>query len=152
MKLIRAGVADLELLAPMFDAYRQFYSQPSNIDQSRRFLEQRLDKGESVVFMAVDDAGDRGLGFVQLYPSFSSVSALPTWILHDLFVVPDQRRQGVAQALMEAARSLAAKTGADGLSLSTATDNFGAQSLYESLGYRRDEKFIYYFLPLDHPP
>ncbi len=104
-----------------------------------------------MVFLAVDDSGEQGLGFVQLYPSFSSVAALPIWILHDLFVVPEQRRQGVARALMEVARVLAAETGADGLALSTATDNFGAQSLYESLGYRRDEKFIYYFLALDQP-
>ena len=73
------------------------------------------------------------------------------WILHDLCVVPEQRRRGVARALMEAARVLAAETGTEGLSLSTATDNFGAQSLYESLGYRRDKKFIYYFLALDKP-
>jgi len=151
MKLIRAGIADLGLLAPMFDAYRQFYHQPSDINGSRRFLEQRLKQDESVVFLAVDDSGEQGLGFVQLYPSFSSVAALPIWILHDLFVVPEQRRQGVARALMEVARVLAAETGADGLALSTATDNFGAQSLYESLGYRRDEKFIYYFLALDQP-
>lgn len=141
----------MALLAPMFDAYRQFYHQPPDINGSRRFLEQRLKQDESVVFLAVDDSGEQGLGFVQLYPSFSSVAALPIWILHDLFVVPERRRQGVARALMEAARVLAAETGADGLALSTATDNFGAQSLYESLGYRRDKKFIYYFLALDQP-
>lgn len=150
MKLIHAGVADLALLAPMFDAYRQFYGQASDLDGSRRFLEKRLQNDESVVFAAVDESGDQGLGFVQLYPSFSSVSVSSTWILHDLFVVPERRRTGVARALMEAARALAVETGADGLSLSTATDNFGAQSLYESLGYRRDERFFYYFLSLDH--
>lgn len=149
MRLIRASTDDLAQLAPLFDAYRQFYRQPPDIDRSRRFIEQRLRNGEAVVFLAVDDTGQQGLGFVQLYPSFASVSARPTWILHDLFVVAEQRRRGVARALMEAARKLAEETGADGLTLSTATDNVGAQALYESLGYRRDEKFFHYFLPLD---
>jgi ribosomal protein S18 acetylase RimI-like enzyme len=136
------------MLASLFDAYRQFYGRPPDPDLARRFLADRLAAGEAVVFLAVDEAGAEGLGFVLLYPSFNSVAARPTWILHDLFVGPAWRRQGIARVLMEAARRLAIDSGADGLSLSTGTGNLTAQSLYEALGYRRDREFFHYFLPL----
>ncbi len=134
------------MLAPLFDAYRQFYREPSDLQLARRFLAERLRQQESVIFLALDDDGSRGLGFVQLYPSFSSIAAMPTWILHDLYVARSARRQGVARALMEAARRLALGSDADGLSLSTATDNLRAQALYEDLGYVRDRQFFHYFL------
>ena len=148
MRLIRASTDDLALLAPLYDAYRQFYGRAADPALAGRFLAERLGEAAAVVFLAVDDDGATGLGFVLLYPSFNSVAARPTWILHDLFVDPDHRRQGVARALMEEARALALASGADGLSLSTATDNLRAQSLYEALGYRRDQAFHHYFLPL----
>jgi ribosomal protein S18 acetylase RimI-like enzyme len=148
---IRATADDLPMLAPLFDAYRQFYGRPPDPGLARRFLADRLAAGEAVVFLAADDDKAEGLGFVLLYPSFNSVAARPTWILHDLFVGPAWRRQGVARVLMEAARTLAIDSGADGLSLSTGTGNLKAQSLYEALGYRRDREFFHYFLALsDH--
>jgi ribosomal protein S18 acetylase RimI-like enzyme len=144
----RATQDDADCLAPLFDAYRRFYERPSDHGLARDFLKHRLSRNESVVFVA-ESAGEL-LGFVQLYPSFDSVEAGPVWILHDLFVNPAARQRGVGRALMEAARRLAAQTGAAGLSLATASDNLVAQRLYESLGYRRDERFFHYFLPI-HP-
>jgi ribosomal protein S18 acetylase RimI-like enzyme len=146
MKIRQATTDDLPMLAPLFDAYRQFYREPSDLQLARRFLAERLRQRESVIFIALEEDGSRGLGFVQLYPSFSSIAAMPTWILHDLYVVRSARRQGVARALMEAARRLALESDADGLSLSTATDNLRAQALYEALGYVRDRQFFHYFL------
>ncbi|MGB5211162.1 MAG: GNAT family N-acetyltransferase [Gammaproteobacteria bacterium] len=148
MNTRQARPDDLPILAPLFDAYRQFYRQPADLDLAHRFLKARISRQESVIFLALDRAESRGLGFVQLYPSFSSVAAMPTWILHDLFVDESVRQQGVARALMEAARRLALASDADGLSLSTATDNLRAQALYEDLGYVRDREFFHYFLPL----
>ncbi len=130
----QAGVEDVELLAPMFDNYRRYYRQAGDVDLARRFLHARLTRSESVIFVA-QDAAQAGLGFVQLYPSFSSVKAQRVWILNDLFVQPEARRMGVARALMEAARRLARNTGARGLVLETEADNRNAQRLYESLGY-----------------
>jgi len=144
----QARLDDLPILAPLFDAYRQFYRQPADLDLAHRFLEARISRQESVIFLALDNAESRGLGFVQLYPSFSSVAATPTWILNDLFVDESARRQGVARALMEDARRLALASDADGLSLSTATDNLRAQALYDDLGYVRDREFFNYFLTL----
>lgn len=143
----RAIPDDARRVAPLFDAYRRFYGRPADPARARHFLAARLQGGESVVFFA--EAGGDPLGFVQLYPSFDSVDAASVWILHDLFVDPRGRRRGIGRALMEAARGLAVETGAAGLSLATASDNVVAQALYEDLGYRRDERFFHYFLPVD---
>jgi len=133
-------------LAPVFDAYRQFYKKPSNEEAARRFLFARLSKAESVLFYARQ--GDSVVGLVHLYPVFSSLSLERQWILSDLFVVPAARQSGVGRALMDRARQFAESTQADGLMLETATTNATAQRLYEGLGWKRDEEFYRYFLPI----
>jgi len=140
----RAGREDIGAITPLFDAYRGFYGREHDFALASRFLSDRLEREECVVFLAL--AGHEPVGFVQLYPSFDSVEARSVWILHDLFVSPQRRSRGVGRALMEAARRMAEETGACGLSLATATDNRVAQRLYESLGYVRDTRFIHYFL------
>ncbi len=148
--IVRADPSHLDLLAPLFDAYRVFYRQESDPALARSFIAARLDAGDSVIFLAVparDGAGE-ALGFTQLYPSFSSVSAKRLWILNDLYVSASARRGGVGRALMDRARRLAEDTGAKGLVLATKLDNKNAQRLYESLGYRRDEDFYHYELVL----
>jgi GNAT superfamily N-acetyltransferase len=140
VKTIRAGLEHLDVLVGLFDAYRQFYRQEPDVPGARRFLEARLRGGDSVVFLAVpEDAPGTGIGFVQLYPSFSSVSMKPIWILNDLFVTPPARRAGVARSLLEAACELARSTGAARLRLSTAKDNGAAKALYAVSGWRRME-------------
>jgi ribosomal protein S18 acetylase RimI-like enzyme len=143
-----ATLDDVERLAPLFDGYRQFYERPSDLELCRVFLAARLEHGESVVFLA-EEAGTV-LGFVQLYPLFSSTAARPgrLWLLNDLFVVPDGRGRGVGRELMNRARRLAEDTSACGLELVTALTNRRAQSLYESLGYHLDDQFLRYELPL----
>ena len=144
----QAGPADADLVAPLFDAYRQFYEQPSDPGLARAFIAARLENHESVIFLA--ERAGRPVGFVQLYPLFSSTAARPRrlWLLNDLFVAPEARGAGVGRALMERARRLAEETGAVGLELATARGNATAQRLYESLGYRRDDGFLRYELGL----
>lgn len=143
----RATLADLDALASLFDAYRVFYAKPSDPETARAFLRERLANGESVILLA-RDANGNALGFTQLYPCFSSVSARSLWILNDLFVVASARRRGVARALIERARQHAVKTGAVRLTLQTAHDNARAQALYESLGWVRQEGMLEYALEL----
>jgi len=149
IRIVLAGPEHLDEAAPLFDAYRQFYNKPPNLDAARRFLSARLAKRDSVLFLgyaAVDAA--RASGFVHLYPSFDSLAMRPMWILYDLFVAPQARRTGLARALMERATALGRETGASCVALETAKDNLPAQALYEQLGYRRDELFYRYALPL----
>ncbi|MYA32406.1 MAG: GNAT family N-acetyltransferase [Gemmatimonadales bacterium] len=132
-----AGPEDVGRLAPLFDGYRRFYRQPADLEGGSRFLAERLGAGESRVFVA-ETVDGRPLGFVQLFPSFSSVSMRRLWILNDLFVAPDARRSGVARVLMNRARELAVETGAKGLILETESHNAPAKRLYEELGWTLD--------------
>ena len=144
MHIISVTPNEVTLVAPLFDQYRVFYQQPSDPPLAHAFIAERVANRESVIFLALRDG--EPVGFTQLYPSFSSVSARRTWILNDLYVVPSCRGQGVGSALLERARAHAQETGAKGLGLQTAVDNLNAQRLYEALGYRRSEGFYSYFL------
>lgn len=142
-----AGKREIDLIAPLFDSYRQFYDKPADAELAAVFIRDRLQAKESVIFLAV--AGEEGtreaLGFVQLYPSFSSVAACRIWVLNDLFVAPKARGRGVGRALMEAARRHAIQTGAKRLTLETTAENRVAWSLYEDLGYVRQKDSVRFY-------
>ncbi len=145
MKVIikQAGIEDLDTVAELFDGYRQFYQQASDVEAGKAFLRQRLQDHESVIFLATDKAGV-GLGFTQLYPAFSSVGLQKRWILNDLFVAESARKSGVASQLMQTAEDFAESSGASGLTLSTAIDNLPAQALYEQRGWNKVTAFCNY--------
>ncbi|RIJ11875.1 GNAT family N-acetyltransferase [Pseudomonas sp. 91RF] len=147
LQAIRASAEHLDAVASLFDGYRGFYGQPSNLAQSRAFIAERLAGNESAIFLVEEENGE-ALGFVQLYPTFSSIDAHRTWLLSDLFTTPAARGRGVGRLLMNTARDFAVETGAKGLVLETATDNFTAQGLYESLGWVRDTGYYTYNLDL----
>ncbi|WP_256646389.1 GNAT family N-acetyltransferase [Thermomonas paludicola] len=142
----RAGPADLDALAALFDAYRQFYGQPADLPRARQWLRERLRFGESVVLVA-RRAGAIA-GFAQLYPMFSSVRTARTWILNDLYVDAATRRAGVARTLLDAAAAFARADGAAGIALETALDNVPARALYRAAGWQEDAT-QWYSLALD---
>ncbi len=144
IKIIRANSGHVGLISPLLDAYRRFYKRRSDMVGARKFLRNRLAREESAVFLAMD--GKEAVGFVQLYPSFDSVTMRNLWILYDLFVVPTARKRGVAKLLIERAQRFAAETKAKRLILETAVDNVTAQKLYERLGWKRDTAFHRYYL------
>ena len=143
--ITRAGPADLDALATLFDAYRQFYGQAPDAPRARQWLRERLRFGESVVLVA--KRGGTTVGFAQLYPMFSSVRTARTWILNDLFVDSAARRGGVARALLDAAAAFARENGAAGISLETTRDNEAARALYRAAGWNEDAT-QWYSLPL----
>lgn len=147
MRTRRAVPEDIEQLASLFDQYRTFYGKTPDLNLAKSFLQERMLKEQSVILVAETEPGDLA-GFTQLYPSFSSLSAATVYVLNDLFVAPDHRREGVAQALLEAAEAFARESGAVQLSLSTAMTNDPAQSLYEGMGWTRDQEFYHYALAI----
>jgi ribosomal protein S18 acetylase RimI-like enzyme len=140
MNVRRASAADLEQLVPMFEEYRAFYRCAPDEPAAREFLAKRLVRGDSVILIAVDEAPGAGAGFVQMYPTFSSLRMARALILNDLYVRAPYRRRGVARALMDAARAFAEESGAVALSLETSKDNVNARRLYESLGYELEHE------------
>jgi GNAT superfamily N-acetyltransferase len=142
----QAMVSDLDGLVPLFDGYRQFYRQASEPDRIRKFLLDRFEHNQSVIFVAVKDG--TAVGFTLLYPSFSSGALARIFILNDLFVDPGARLIGTGSALLQAAAEYGRRVGALRLVLSTEVTNMPAQSLYEKLGWKRNTEFYTYQITL----
>lgn len=139
--LVRQAVAaDLDELAVVFDQYRQFQGQASDLAACRAFLHDRFDHGESVVFLATVDR--QAVGMAQLYPSFSSTALARVFVLNDLFVTAAGRRAGVASALLAAVEAHAWSFGACRISLNVAQSNVSGQDLYRARGWVQDNTFF----------
>ena len=138
-------VQDVDQLTDLVEQYREFYGQARS-EQTPSYLMERISKREAVILVAEND--DALVGFTQCYPTFSTVSLSVIWLLNDLFVIPDHRRQQVAEQLMQAAEDAAKEAGATRVWLRTAHTNTPAQSLYEKRGWVEDEVFKRYDLML----
>lgn len=143
MIIQKASLNELESLTELFDLYRQFYEQESDIDGAREFLKARIQNDDSVIFIAFNE--ETPIGFVQLYPSFSSVSMKRIWVLNDLYVKKDARKNGTGEKLIQTAIQFARDTGAKGVLLETGKENVTAQRLYEKIGFHKESNFFYYF-------
>ncbi len=140
--IIQARADNLDDLVPLFDGYRIFYKQKSDVPLARKFLLERMQKNESCIFLAYFN--NRPAGFTQLYTTFSSVTLQHVYILNDLYVDVDYRKKGIGEALLERAKEFCQTKGYKGLALETAIDN-PAQRLYERLGWKKDTHCFHYF-------
>jgi ribosomal protein S18 acetylase RimI-like enzyme len=138
-----ATIEDVEIVAVLFDAYRQFYEHEADLNLARRFIADRIRNDESVVLLALTSSA-QAVGFCQLYPTFCSLEARPIYALYDLFVTPNARRMGVGTILLQAAEEQARENGKVRMDLTTAKSNKPAQNAYEALGWVRDDVFFAY--------
>ncbi|MEH7454409.1 GNAT family N-acetyltransferase [Gottfriedia acidiceleris] len=148
MEVVRAKSEHITEVANLFDQYRIFYKQESNLNGAIDFITERINNKDSVIFLVKEE--EQYMGFTQLYPSFSSVSMKKLWILNDLYVTESARQKGVAQLLLNAAKKFAIESKAKALDLQTAIDNKSAQALYEKNGYQVDKEFLSYSLNLEN--
>lgn len=153
MEIKRISSLESNLVIELFDNYRVFYKQPSDIELAKDFIQARLDNNESVIFVATvnEENQIKPIGFTQLYPKFSSGKAIKMWVLNDLYVEPEYRRKSTGENLIKTALKYAKQDGARYVELSTAVDNYNAQSLYESIGFYKqnpDIDFISYKIDL----
>ena len=149
MHIRRIDKKEVELVVHLFDQYRVFYKKASDIELAQKFLSDRLNNNESVIFVAFDELNDETIpvGFTQLYPKFSSGRAEKNWILNDLYVDYNFRKRGIGEALIKHAMHFANNDGAKFVELSTAVDNYTAQKLYENVGFKKmlpDDQFYSY--------
>ncbi|MFJ7309769.1 GNAT family N-acetyltransferase [Peribacillus frigoritolerans] len=147
MEIYQATIEDLEGVSNLFNLYRVFYQKSSDMEGAKAYIKKRLESKDSVIFVVKNK--QEYIGFTQLYPTFSSISMKRAWILNDLYVAVQARKQGIGELLLHKAKDYAIETGANSISLSTAPDNYSAQGLYEKNGYKRDEQFYHYELSLD---
>lgn len=139
------AIEDIEDLVPLVDSYRGFYGQERSND-TRKYLTERIEDGSALGFIARVER--QAAGFTLIYPTFSTVALAPIWLLNDLYVDENHRRQGIANALLERAEDEARHAGAARIWLRTALDNAPARSLYENRGWVLDEIFCRYDLVL----
>ena len=142
-KIIDTESKHIEQVGKLFDLYRQFYKYDSNLIESTNYIKDRINNKESKIFFAVNDANE-AIGFVQLYETFGSLYLGKIIILYDLYVKKDYRKYGIGYKLMKKSEEFAKSIGAKGIELSTAKNNLTAQSLYEKIGYIRDNEFYSY--------
>lgn len=141
-----ATLDDLEALLPLVQAYRVFYRREADAQRERAFIESHLRSGSSQIYIA--EVAGEAVGFMQLFPTHSTVQLAPSWILEDLFVEPEHRKAGIALALLQRALEHAKESGACGMFLETANDNETAQRVYERAGWTREGRFLKYNAPL----
>ncbi|WP_431241733.1 N-acetyltransferase family protein [Flavobacterium sp. P21] len=109
MKIIKLKSSDnIDKIVDIFDQYMMFYKLPSSIDKYKKFLSDRLINNEAIIFMAVNEQED-AIGFALNYPPYSSLSLGKILVLNDLFVLHNERKKGVAQALINAVFEFAKK-------------------------------------------
>ncbi|MDO1500219.1 GNAT family N-acetyltransferase [Winogradskyella maritima] len=143
LTITHATTTHLHDLTPLFDGYRSFYRQASDLDGAKIFLQERLAKKDAVIFIAYKN--ETPVGFTQLYPLFSSVSMQPMYLLNDLYIHPDYRSQGIGEALINKAKALCKTEGQKGLAIQTESDN-RAQHLYQRLGFEPDGDLHFFWI------
>ncbi|MBW0160364.1 MAG: GNAT family N-acetyltransferase [Sediminibacterium sp. Gen4] len=137
-----AVIKDIDQLTILFEAYRIFYGMHPDAKEARKFLEERLTKGDSVIILS--ECNTIISGFLQLYPIFSSTKMKRLWLLNDLFVDKELRRKGCSIKLIKAAQEFCIQTNACGLLLETEKTNFAANRLYQKLDFQVDQNHNYY--------
>lgn len=142
MTIIKAEIQHLNDLVPLFNNYRMFYRQKSDAEAANFFLKKRIEKQDTTILIAYNK--NKAVGFTQLFHSFSSISMQPIFILNDLFVDSDYRKQGFGVALLNKAKLLCKTLNYKGIGLQTETNN-PAQHLYESLGWDKDQDLQYFW-------
>ena len=143
INIVKANSKHIKDIGYLFDLYRQFYKYDSNLIESTNYIKDRINNKESKIFIAINDNNET-IGFVQLYETFGSLDLGKIIILYDLYVKKDHRKNKVGRQLMLRSHEYAKRINAKRIQLSTATDNFIGQSLYESLGYVKDTDFYTY--------
>ncbi|QEY57836.1 GNAT family N-acetyltransferase [Pseudomonas sp. C27(2019)] len=146
MRIISAGLEHLDHLLPMFIRYRELYGAMPQLEASKDFLLERLNNKEAIILLAYEN--DTALGFCLVYPSFSSVSLRPIWIINDLYVAEEARRKQVANQLLKVVAEQARSNNVVRLRVSILASNDIAQRLYESAGFLEDKHFRNYILPI----
>ena len=142
MRIREAEISDINQLSKLFDSYRMFYGNESDIDISKKFLENRLSNKDSKVFIC--EVNNILTGFVQLYPLFSSTRVSKYWLLNDLFVGSEYRGKGYSKQLIDKAKELVKESNACGMMLETEKSNKIGNNLYLKTGFKINDLSNFY--------
>jgi GNAT superfamily N-acetyltransferase len=136
--IVRATAQDVARLLPLFDAYRAFFAGGRD-GRSSEFLEKRLERDEAVIFIARCDA--ETVGFITLYPLWSSWYCRRIWFLSDLYVAESARNRGMGAGLVEHVVAYAKETGASSVMVELPRREPHLKRFYAKLGFAQDDFF-----------
>jgi GNAT superfamily N-acetyltransferase len=145
IKIQQAITTNMIDIVPLFDQYRIFYGKSSDTSTAQQFLTERLENNEAIIFIAVDAANNKVVGFTLLYPLYSSTRMQRMWLLNDLFVIEEYRGTGISKMLIERAKELAIDTQSCGIQLETAKTNMIGNQLYPATGFELENDVNFYF-------
>ena len=120
-----------------------FYHKSTDLEGAKTFLEERISNKDSEIFIA-ETIENEIVGFVQLYPLFSSTRMKKYWLLNDLFVHPDARGNGISVALIQKAKTLVEDSNACGMYLETDKTNLIGNKLYPKTGFKLNTTASFY--------
>jgi GNAT superfamily N-acetyltransferase len=134
---------NFEHVLPLIASYQRFYEvEEIDEERNRSFFRRFLAPSDDGLLLGARSEG-RLVGYACLYWHFSSLEAVETVLMNDLFVAEDRRGEGVGRALIEAGAEVARERGAPYLEWATAPDNATAQRLYDKTGAERSEWLSY---------
>lgn len=134
---------DIDQLSFLFDKYRVFHNENSDLRKGKEFLNNRIMNEDSEIFVA-ENSEHSLIGFVQLYPGFSSTKMSKSWRLNDLYVTPEYRKKGVASQLIEMAKELVVQSNACCMYLETWKSNTIGNNLYPKTGFSLNKDSNFY--------
>jgi len=147
MHIVKSTEKHLDQLVEIFEEYRLFCGCEPSPKETKAFLKKLICNQESVLFIAIDSDTDKLMGFVNLYPSYSTLALQRLWILNDLGVSSHFRGKGVSKALIQKVQEFAKETNAVRIELKTAVQNTTARNLYKAMDFTIDADNVYYRVP-----
>ncbi len=140
LQIIKADLEKINLASLIFNDYRIFYNQESNIKDCYDFLLDRTINDESLIYLGLIE--NNPVAFMQIYQSFSSVGLKKIYILNDLYVVEQYRGKKIGRAMLVKALEVAKSKNITKIALQTAKTNQTAQNLYQSFSFIQDQEFL----------
>lgn len=136
-----AAPDDAGLIARMLHDFNTEFSEPTPGTEvlTRRVLA-FIEDGEMTYLLGGEGSSGSPdpCGFAQVSFRPSIWADEPVGYLEELYVVPDQRGEGIGRAIMDAVLELAHERGAAGMEVVTGEDDTAARALYESLGFKNE--------------
>lgn len=132
--IVEATMENLVALEGLWRQYQDFYKvQDIDAGRNRKFIAHLLTHPQDAVIFVWLDQG-QAVAFGTVYITYASTVAGRVAVLNDLYVQPEQRRKGIAAALIDAAKAAVKDRDVAVMRWMTQAGNTAAQALYRKYG------------------
>lgn len=144
MAIREATLEDVPALLPLFRGYTDFYKCNPSDEGLEEMVRSAIDlpSDQAFILVAANDGGDV-IGFAACVWKWSSLRGARIVFLDDLFVHPDERGGGHADALIGAIADVARAGGGAAVEWLTGPDNKRAHTVYDRVGGKAETLLEY---------